>query len=191
VAGDFERPDEILESVLEGDDTQRTLVLFLGSTIGNLEPSASVEMLRRLYRVLRPGDGLLLGTDLDKDESILIPAYDDSLRVTAAFNLNLLVRMNRDFGATFALNDYRHMVRYDRQARRIEMHLVSQTDHRVRLEGLQASIDFGAGETIHTESSYKFDADSVVSLARDAGFEVQHRWCDARGYFAESLLRRT
>jgi dimethylhistidine N-methyltransferase len=167
---------------------QRTLMLFLGSTIGNLDPAEQREILRAIRAALRGGDALLLGADTVKSEEILIPAYDDALGVTAAFNKNLLVRINRELGGTFDIAAFRHEIRYDRDRQRIEMHLVSTIRQRVALRAGVIEIDFDEGESIHTENSYKFTREAIESLARDTGFTLERQWNDRRGWFGENLL---
>jgi len=186
VSADFTRPSVPL--ALLTPTSARTVVLFLGSTIGNLDPGEGVAMLRDLRGVMSPGDALLLGTDLRKDRAILEPAYDDPLGVTAAFNLNLLGRINRELGGSFDLRRFRHRAFYDEALGRIEMHLVSIVAQRVRIDALDVDIQFDEGETIHTESSYKHDAASLQALAEASGFAVGKTWTDARAWFADALL---
>lgn len=173
------------EPVLAGG---RTLALFLGSTIGNLDPGDRVELLREIRDVLRPGDSLLLGVDLRKSTDILLPAYDDALGVTAAFNLNVLLRINQELGGGFDLAAFRHRARWNDEQSRIEMHLESRTGQTVTIRSLGLEIHFAAGETIHTESSYKLDLGQVESLAAASGFAVRRTWMDGRGWFVSSLL---
>lgn len=186
IEADFTRPSVL--SILSPAGG-RTVVLFLGSTIGNLDPAEAAAMLTDLRRVLRPGDALLLGTDLKKDRSILEPAYDDPLGVTAAFNLNLLGRINRELGGEFDLASFAHRAFYDEAAGRIEMHLVSRRAQRIRINALASEFDFAEGETIHTESSWKQDHASLAALASASGFDVEEIWTDPRGWFADVLLR--
>jgi uncharacterized SAM-dependent methyltransferase len=164
------------------------VVLFLGSTIGNLDPDAAVAMLRDLRDGLAPGDALFLGADLRKSRDVLEPAYDDPLGVTAAFNLNLLARINRELGGHFPLDAFRHRAFYDHEHGRIEMHLASTRAQRIRIDALDLTIDFAEGETIHTESSYKHDATTLARLAAASGFTVEKRWSDSRGWFADVLM---
>ena len=166
----------------------RTLALFLGSTIGNLDPDDRVALLREIRAVLRPGDGLLLGVDLRKSESILLPAYDDALGVTAAFNLNLLSRINRELGGGFDLGAFRHQARWNPELSRIEMHLESLREQTVPIRSLGLEVRFAAGETIHTESSYKFAPAQVAEMAEASGFVLRRTWTDRGGRFASSLL---
>ncbi len=166
----------------------RTLVLFLGSTLGNLDPKERPALLRDVRGLLTPGDAFLLGVDLKKSEDVLIPAYDDSLGVTAAFNLNLLGRINRELGGEFDLAAFRHRAVYNREAGRIEMHLVSRRAQTVAIRSLGIEASFEEGETIHTESSYKFDLDQVAALGRETGFSLRRTWTDSEGRFASNLL---
>ncbi len=170
------------------EHSQRTVVLFLGSTIGNLDPGESVAMLRDLRSALAPGDALLLGADLRKDRAVLEPAYDDPLGVTAAFNLNLLGRINRELGGHFDLATFRHHAFYDEPHGRIEMHLVSRHVQRVAIDALALEVPFDEGESIHTESSYKHDAGTIAALAKASDFAVDKTWIDARSWFADVLL---
>jgi L-histidine N-alpha-methyltransferase len=167
---------------------ERLLVLFLGSTIGNFDRPAAEKFLTAVRRILQPGDGLLLGTDLEKPLSQLIPAYDDPLGVTASFNLNLLARINRELGADFDLDSFGHIARYNSCERRIEMHLVSQCRQRVAIPGAGCEVTFFRGETIWTESSYKYRTEEVAHLARHTGFFSQAQWIDSEWAFAETLL---
>jgi L-histidine N-alpha-methyltransferase len=167
---------------------ERTLALFLGSTIGNLDPAERLSLLREVRALLRPGDAFLLGVDLEKPEDVLIPAYDDSLGVTAAFNLNLLVRINRELGGGFDLAAYRHRALYNRREGRIEMHLESRREQAVPIRALGIEVPFAPGETIHTENSYKLRLGQVAELAVAAGFRLARTWTDSAGRFASGLL---
>jgi L-histidine N-alpha-methyltransferase len=167
---------------------KHTLVLFLGSTLGNLEPAERSGMLRSVRGLLNPGDAFLLGVDLKKPESVLIPAYDDPLGVTAAFNMNVLGRINRELGGEFDLRSFRHQARYDRDLGRIEMHLESLRDQAVPIRGINLEARFRAGETIHTESSHKFDPDQIAALAAESGMELRWSWFDRAKQFSSNLL---
>lgn len=176
---------------LRGERVQpgfRTLALFLGSTIGNLDPADRIALLREIRAVLRPGDGLLLGVDLRKPESVLLPAYDDPLGVTAAFNLNLLSRINHELGGGFDLAAFRHRARWNREESRIEMHLESLREQTVPIRDAGLEVRFAAGETIHTESSYKLDPGQVAEMAAASGFTLRRTWTDRGGRFASNLL---
>ena len=167
---------------------ERTLVLFLGSTIGNLDPPDQRDLLTDVRDLLTPGEGFLLGTDLRKPESVLIPAYDDPLGVTAAFNLNLLARINRELGGAFDLRSFHHLARWDGEQGRVEMHLESLKDQTVPIRALGIEVPFASGETVQTESSYKFTLEQVAELAQGAGFAVARSFLDSGRAFASSLL---
>ena len=186
ICSDFSRPSIPLAKLplTRG----RTIVLFLGSTIGNLEPDEAVTMFRDLRAALRPGDAVLLGADLRKDRATLEAAYDDALGVTAAFNLNVLQRINRELGGHFALDQFAHRAFYDETHGRIEMHLDSRRAQTVRIDALDLEIAFAKGESIHTESSYKHDDATIAALASASGFTVSGTWTDSRRWFADFLL---
>ncbi|MBV8460801.1 MAG: L-histidine N(alpha)-methyltransferase [Candidatus Eremiobacteraeota bacterium] len=167
----------------------RTLALFLGSNIGNFDPPQALRLVRAVRAASRSGDALLLGTDLKKDPAVLEAAYDDAIGLTAAFNRNILGRINRELGGHFDIGRFAHRARYDAEAGRIEMHLESQTDQTVAIDELDLSVRFGRSETIHTESSYKFSRDDVERLARESGFALEQTWTDDAGRFACNLLR--
>jgi L-histidine Nalpha-methyltransferase len=185
VCSDFTRPSHALADV--GNDG-RTLMLFLGSTIGNFQPREAGALLRDARRVLKPDDGFLLGADLKKSPDILNAAYNDALGITAAFNLNLLQRINRELGGHFDLRAFNHHAFYDADQGRIEMHLVSLREQSVHVDALNLEVAFDEGETIHTENSYKYDDEDLAQMAADSGFEIKGRWTDSRGWFAEVLL---
>ncbi len=165
------------------------LVLFLGSTIGNFDSEAAPLFLQEVRQLLQRGDMLLLGTDLRKPLSQMIPAYDDALGVTAAFNLNLLSRMNREVGASFVIRQFQHEARFHEQKSRIEMHIRSLQRQSVRIEALNRTISFEPGETIWTESSYKFQQSDIHRLAEKAGFGIRQQWVDREWPFAETLMQ--
>jgi L-histidine N-alpha-methyltransferase len=167
---------------------ERLLVLFLGSTIGNFDRPAAAQFLADVRRKLQAGDALLLGADLLKPVEQLLAAYDDSLGVTASFNLNLLARINRELGADFDLRAFEHLARYDAAERRIEMHLVSRCRQSVSIPGAGCDVTFGAGETIWTESSYKYTIEEISQLGEGCGFRVEAQWVNDEWPFAESLL---
>ena len=167
---------------------ERILTLFLGSTIGNFERSEMAQFLQEVRARLRPGDALLLGTDLEKSESRMTLAYDDPLGVTAAFNLNLLARINRELGGDFVIPEFAHQALYNRSERRIEMHLRSRRDQEVFIRGAGIAVRFRRGETIWTESSHKFELSEVRTLAAHSGFNCVRQWVDQEWPFAESLL---
>jgi L-histidine N-alpha-methyltransferase len=173
----------------------RTLALYIGSSIGNFTPEGSRKVLRNLRAQLLPGDTLLLGTDLvpgqHKTEATLLAAYDDAAGTTAAFNLNVLTRLNRDLGIDFNTEKFRHKVLWSAAESRIEMHLESLTAQSVHIpansSGRALTIDFAPGETIHTENSYKFTAAAVETLLASANFEVTRSWVDPQHLFAVTL----
>lgn len=170
------------------EEDARALVLFLGSNVGNFDRAEAHDFLRRLRAALRPGDRLLLGADLKKEAATLETAYDDPAGVTAAFNLNLLARINRELGADFSLRDFRHVALYNEAEGRVEMHLESTRAQTVRLDALDLRIDFGAGERIHTENSYKYSLDELSTLAAATGFARAHTWLDPAGRFSSNLF---
>jgi dimethylhistidine N-methyltransferase len=165
------------------------LVLFLGSTIGNFTPTGQLRFLRDVRACLRPGDALLLGADLVKPEAQLLAAYDDPLGVTAAFNKNLLARINRELGGNFDVQEFAHEARWRKREQRIEMHLRSRRDQVVDIPGANLSVKFRRGETIWTESSHKFTLEGVRALAERSGFACAAQWTDGEWPFAESFLR--
>jgi dimethylhistidine N-methyltransferase len=179
----------LLEAARAPGGRGECLVLFLGSNIGNFNPEEATRLLGTVRRGLRPGDALLLGTDLVKPERELLAAYDDPLGLTAAFNLNLLLRLNRELGADFDLSAWAHRAVWNAGARRVEMHLVSLTDQCVRIPGARVVADFAAGETFWTESSYKYEPEGVDRITTDAGFRRERRWLDHDARFALTLCR--
>ena len=186
----FEREylDGLLEVAARRRADQHILVLFLGSTIGNFDHPADVNFLKEIRAILNPGDALLLGTDLEKPVDQLIAAYDDSLGVTAAFNLNLLSRVNRELGADFVLDAYQHEARFNSHTGSIEMHLRSKRNQRVTVGKAGFSFVIREQETIWTETSHKYSLAEVESLARKTGFRCEAQWVDAEWPFAETLL---
>jgi L-histidine Nalpha-methyltransferase len=171
----------------EAAPDERRLVLYIGSSIGNFEPEDSANVLRRVRAGLRPGDGLLLGVDLVKDEPTLLAAYDDPAGVTAAFNGNMLVRLNRELGADFDTTAFAHVAEWNPLASRIEIYLESRKTQSVRLPALSMRVKFAAGERIHTENSYKYRAGQAETLLCNAGFKPVARWTDERDWFAVYL----
>lgn len=165
------------------------LALFLGSTIGNFEGDAAIDFLYSVRLALRPGDALLLGTDLVKPVDQLLAAYDDPAGVTAAFNLNLLARINRELGGDFDLRRFSHVARYNQEAQRVEMHLASRMRQSATIRDARIAVDFQAGETIRTEACHKFRPEQICGMARAAGFRLDAQWVDREWPFAESLLR--
>jgi dimethylhistidine N-methyltransferase len=164
------------------------LVLFLGSTIGNFEPDRAVEFMRSVRAALETGDVFCLSTDLEKETGRMLAAYDDAIGVTAAFNLNLLARINRELGGGFVLSRFHHQARYKENERRIEMHLESDMDQTVPI-GNDLVVRLRRGETIWTESSYKFRCEDVRAMAQSSGFDCEIQWVDEEWPFAQSVLR--
>jgi dimethylhistidine N-methyltransferase len=164
-----------------------TLAMYIGSSIGNFSPEEACTILSNLRSELRAGDALLLGTDMVKDEATLVRAYDDKAGVTAAFNLNVLHRLNRELGANFDTGCFRHRARWNRLESRIEMHLESTRDQCVNISAAQVSLQFAASETIHTENSYKFSESTLGALLDDAGFTIEQTWTDPLQWYALTL----
>ncbi len=164
------------------------LVLFLGSNIGNFDTPAAASFLAEIRAALRPGDALLLGADLVKPEKELLLAYDDPLGVTAAFNRNLLLRINRELLADFDLAAFDHRAVWNPGERRVEMHLVSRKSQAVAIPRAETTVRFAAGEPIWTESSYKYTSEEVHALGRTAGFRSRDQWIDPDARFALTLF---
>lgn len=166
----------------------RTLALFLGSNISNFGRDEAPAFLRALRRVLRKGDALLLGADLKKDRRILEPAYDDALGLTAAFNLNLLSRVNRELGGNFNLRAFKHHAFYNEEVGRVEIYIESARAQVVTIKKLGMEVQFKAGERIHTENSYKYDLSGIAQLAEETGFRCTRSWLDSQARFSSNLL---
>jgi len=186
----FEREylDGLLEVAAQRRAGEQLLVLFLGSTIGNFEHPADVKFLRQMREILRTGDALLLGTDLVKPIHQLLDAYDDSLGVTAAFNLNLLTRINRELDADFVLPQFEHVARFNQDVGSVEMHLRSLKKQTVTIPAAALSVTLFEGETIWTESSHKYSLAEISRIAEGAGFRCDAQWIDEEWPFAENLL---
>jgi len=172
---------ERFELPLPRRPSSRSVVYFPGSTIGNFEPAAAIEFLRRLIDLSGDGGGLLIGVDLQKDRHVIEAAYNDSAGVTAEFNLNLLARANRELGADFDLLGWTHRAIYNSSAGRVEIYLISQTDQSVHIEDRQ--FHFQTGKRILTEYSYKHTPEGFAALARQAGFEFEKMWTDEARLF--------
>jgi dimethylhistidine N-methyltransferase len=175
-----------LDSTLPGE---RRLVLYIGSSIGNFEPGEALLLLERVRVALEPGDCMLLGVDLVKENSILLSAYDDRAGVTAAFNRNVLVRLNRELDADFRPDSFAHRVVWNPGKSRMEMHLVSESNQEVWLPAIDLRVTFEAGESIHTENSYKYQPGEAEALLTKAGFVPDATWTDERDWFAVCLAR--
>ena len=184
LCADYSRPLALPD--LDRVGARRRAIYFPGSTIGNFTIPEAVDFLRNARAVAGPGGGMLIGVDLKKDPARLHAAYNDAQGVTARFNLNLLTRINRELGADFDLAAFRHHAFYDAGLGRIEMHLVSERAQQVRVRG--RVVTFRAGETIHTENSYKYSIEEFQALARSAGFTPEASWTDAERLFSVHYL---
>jgi dimethylhistidine N-methyltransferase len=167
----------------------RKLVLYIGSSIGNFEPTEAIRVLRRIRRTLRSGDALLLGADFAKSPKILVPAYDDAQGVTAAFNKNILARLNRELDADFAVDAFRHVALWNRRCSRMEIYLESLADQTAFLPPLDLDVSFQAGERMHTENSYKYTDAMIESILRESGFALEQTWTDRKKWFGVHLAR--
>jgi L-histidine N-alpha-methyltransferase len=165
----------------------RRMVLYIGSSIGNFEPADALQILRDIRKDLAPDDKLLLGVDMVKDTSVLLPAYDDAAGVTAAFNKNVLTRINRELGASFNLNLFRHRALWNDENARIEMHLESRITQCVSIPALELEVKLQRGETIHTENSYKFRDEGVIEMLERADFRLSDHWTDESEWFGVYL----
>jgi L-histidine N-alpha-methyltransferase len=166
----------------------RTLALFLGSNISNFDSSDALKFLRALRQVLHAGDALLLGADLKKDKAVLDAAYNDALGVTAAFNLNVLARINRELGGNFDLRAFKHLAFYKEEAGRVEIYIESTRDQTVSISQLDMEVQFAEGEQIHTENSHKYDLNDITKLASETGFTRARTWLDPQQRFSSNLL---
>ncbi len=186
----FEHPylDGLLAAAAARRADDHLLVLFLGSTIGNFDRDAGERFLAEVRRILNSGDALLLGTDLEKPLHQLLGAYDDPIGVTAAFNLNLLARINRELHANFDLAGFRHEARYNQSERRVEMHLRSVREQTMWIPRAGCTVSFAKDETIWTESSHKYTVNEIPEMAQRVGFRCEAQWIDSDWPFAENLL---
>src|ERR1700678_3927045 len=186
----FERAylEGLREVAVRRREGEKIFVLFLGSTIGNFDRPAGDQFLREVRSILQAGDSLLLATDLEKPVSQLVTAYDDPAGVTAAFNKNLLARLNRELGADFDLNQFEHLARYDSSERRVEMHLRSKAWQRVTINAAGFRFYMREGETIWTESSHKYNPQEVVAMGERTGYSCSGQWIDEEWPFAQSLF---
>lgn len=184
VCADYSEPISLPEFVVP--ELKRKVMYFSGSTIGNFTQAETVVFLKRSLLVVGPGGAMLVGVDLKKPRAQLDSAYNDSRGVTAEFNLNLLARINRELKGDFRLENFRHRAFYNEKEGRIEMHLESLVAQQATIQGRR--FDFGAGETIHTENSYKYSVGEFQQLARQAGFEPLRAWTDAQHLFSVHYL---
>jgi dimethylhistidine N-methyltransferase len=188
VVGHWSTYEEGLRTAVAARRGGTMLVLLLGSNIGNFDRPAAAGFLERIRGALAPGDLLLLGADLVKPRPELLLAYDDPLGVTAAFNKNLLVRINRELGGTFDLGAFDHRAVWNETEQRIEMHLVSARDQTVRVAAAGLDVRFARGEWIWTESSYKYTPDGIIEMGAEVGFATRDQWVDAEAKFALTLM---
>ncbi len=179
--------DGMATAIVDRDPHQPVLVLFLGSTVGNFERLRAIEFLRDLRGYLRPGDALLVGADLVKNREQMLRAYDDPIGLTAAFNLNLLGRINRELGGNFDLGSFQHEACWNESEQRIEMHLRSRVSQTAFIAAADLTVQFHAGETIWTESSHKYQLEEICEMAQQTGFQVKAQWVDREWPFVESL----
>ncbi len=180
--------DGLRRAVVRRRPGEGVVVLFLGSSIGNFDRGPGEDFLRKIREALQPGDALLLGTDLEKPLAQLIPAYDDSLGVTAVFNSNLLARINRELGGDFDLSRFEHVALYNARERRVEMHLRSVESQAVSIEGANFRTTLQRDETIWTESCHKYGRHEAPEMAVRTGFECVAQWVDDEWAFAENLF---
>ena len=183
IIGEYEHALEIVSQVYK----QPKIILFLGSSIGNFDLKYAEEFLKKISACPNKGDSLLIGFDLVKDENILNAAYNDNEGVTAEFNLNLIRRINNEFGVQIDENNFEHTAFFNPQKSRIEMHLISKCDQSFCLNG-SGEISFRKNETIHTENSYKFTGEMIKALAESAGLSIQNSWKDKNNYFELCLM---
>jgi len=167
----------------------RKLVLYLGSSIGNFEWNDAIAMLRKVREQLSAGDALLLGTDMVKPAEILVPAYDDAQGVTAQFNKNILVRLNRELGANFDVDSFRHIAEWSRERSRMEIFLQTTRPQKVTLRNAGLTVQFRAGERIHTENSHKYTLEMVERMLCVSGFKLEKTWFDRQQWFGLNLAR--
>jgi L-histidine Nalpha-methyltransferase len=186
----FERAylDGLQEVAARRKEGEGLLVLFLGSTIGNFDRPAGDQFLREVRAVLQKDDALLLATDLEKPVPQLLAAYDDPTGVTAAFDKNLLARINRDLDADFDLSQFEHVARYDQAERRVEMHLRSKVWQRITIREAGYRFYLREGETIWTESSHKYNPQEVAQMGERTGYRCDAQWCDTEWPFAQNLF---
>ena len=167
----------------------RKLVLYIGSSMGNFEPGEAGALLQKIRKSLRRGDALLLGVDLVKDESLLHAAYNDAEGITDQFNLNILARINRELGADFDLDNFRHVAMWNPRASRMEIYVESMREQTVWIPDIGMQVHFRVGERIHTENSYKFTDEIVDHILAEGGFVLERRWTDAKDWFGVYLAR--
>jgi len=175
-------------ATLKKEKIHRKLILFLGSSIGNFTKNEARDFLLKIRETMYQDDRFLVGMDLLKSKEVLTSAYDDAAGVTAQFNLNLLQRMNEELGADFDLTKFRHKVVFNEAESRIEMHLESTEEQSIYVESIDCAVEFAAGETIHTENSYKFSPAWIQQLASLSGFDLAKTWTDENDWFSLNLM---
>ena len=185
VAGEYQDGMAALKEEISGPE----LILWLGSSIGNLTRPESFAFLSGIQKSMTPQDRLLVGIDLRKSATVLEAAYDDAAKVTAAFNLNILKRINTELGGQFDLSSFNHLARYDEEEGRVEMHLVSLSSQTVRIDVLDQAISFVKGEQIHTENSYKYSREEIDTLVSRSDLSLDGQWFDAQNRFSLNLMR--
>jgi len=185
IAGEYARGFEWMEQ----EAASKKLVLWLGSSIGNLDRDAATEFLREMRTHLTPDDHLLLGADLRKDRRVLEAAYDDSQGVTSRFSLNLLQRINRELGGDFDIGRFEHIARFDDDDGCVRICIESSCDQTVRIADLDLNLSFRQGERIYTEDAHKYSFEEIDDLARNAGYGLVERWTDGEGRFSLNLFR--
>ncbi len=173
---------------LQAEMDRPKLILWLGSNVGNLDRQEAADFLRAVREAMAPRDRLLIGIDMRKERAVLERAYDDSRGVTARFNLNLLARINRELGGRFDLTAFRHRAVYNEPAGRVEIYLDSLRDQRVWIEGLDLEVPFAAGESIHTENSYKYSPGEIGDMAGAAELQLERQWFDEARWFSVNLF---
>lgn len=176
-------------AALKKHPATKKMILFLGSSIGNFEISEAVELVQKIRAAMNGEDEALIGIDLKKDPAILEPAYDDAQGVTAAFNLNLLRRINRELDGHFDLNTFRHLAFYNAERGRVEMHLQSEIEQRVPIDRLKKAFFFEKGETIHTENSHKFSIEEIEALGARSDLQLRASWVDDNQWFSLNLFK--
>jgi L-histidine Nalpha-methyltransferase len=187
LVGEYERGLDWLRA----HSGQARLILFLGSTVGNLTRTEAAAFLHRIGETMSADDRLLVGIDLLKDPEIIERAYNDAAGVTERFNLNILERINRELGGTFEPAQFRHLAYFNEVEGRIEMYLESRREQRVRIDDLDLEVSFAAGQRIHTEHSYKYTLAEIERLAQDAGLQLRHQWFDPNHWFSLNLFSRS
>lgn len=185
IAAEYNRGLDLIEREIEGPKC----IAWLGSSMGNMTHEAAVAFLEQIRKCMHEQDTLLVGVDLLKDPAILQPAYDDAAGVSAAFNLNMLTRINRDLDGDFNVNDWSHRATFNPDLGRMEMFLVSTREQKARIKALDMEVSFAAGEVIHTENSHKFTKSQIETIGRETGLELEHQWFDPKQLFSLNVFQ--